>query len=155
MIGKTTRNNVGEFKVNNAGIYKRTALIVFLLAAPAGVIHAVSYFTNIPNLLPFDLKWEDIAINYDEPDYVGIDVRVDWGREWAGKTTEAEIREMIAGVLAVRTEFYRIEFHDLPGEQVDVTFVVGLNSYGPFPPNQMQAGIKSAVIALKMVKGSG
>jgi hypothetical protein len=60
---------------------------------------------------------------------------------------------VIANTLKHQTEFYRFEFHDMPGGRIDVTFVVGPNSYGPFPPSRMVAGVNSALVALRMTNG--
>ena len=64
--------------------------------------------------------------------------------------TQASLRDAIAATLKPQTELYHFEFDSQQGEQIGVTFIVGPNRYGPFAPAQMTAGIKSALIALRM-----
>lgn len=153
MIGGPIRNKSGDAKMDSVGFPTRVIAVILLLAAPAGILHALSYFYNNPYLQPYDLDWKGFASSGEELGFARIDVHVNWGRDWTGATTKEELYDVIAGKLKIRTEFYRVEFIDLPGTQVDVTFIVGSNRYGPFAPNQMAAGIAPAVMALKMTAG--
>ncbi len=134
----------------------RVIIATLFLSTPAVAIHILSNYYDAPHLQPLALTKESVAAaeNGNEGNgFARIDVRVDWGNDWAGMMTQTRLREVIAKTLEPQTEFYHFEFDNLPGEQIDVTFVVGPNSYGPFPPSRMIAGIKSALIALRMTNG--
>lgn len=137
--------------MDDDGFPIRIVAIILFLAAPAGIIYILSHFYDNPYLQPLDLNWKEVAATGEELGFARIDVHINWGQDWSGTTTRAELHDMIAATLEAKTEFYRFEFHDQPGENIDVTFVVGSNSYGPFPPRQMIEGIKPAILALKMV----
>lgn len=79
-----------------------------------------------------------------------IDVQVVWGNDGIGPMSRAQLSELITKTLSHQTELFHLEYDSVPGELTEVTFVVGRNSYGPFLPSQMAAGIKSALIALRM-----
>ena len=134
----------------------RVITVVMCLAAPAVTIHIASDIYNAPYLKPLALTEESVAAagaRSEGETHVTIDVLVDWGSDWAGSATQESFREILAKTLEPQTKLYHIEFEEIPGELIYVTFVVGHNSYGPFPPSQMVSGIQSALVALRMTNG--
>lgn len=144
-----------KFSMGNSNLIR---LFVFALipALPVAIVWTYSGYYQDPYLLPLEsTKASSTAVRERkvEENLATIEVNVDWGSDWTGSMTQAKLRELVASALGHQTEFYRFNFEDQPGEQVDITFVVGPNSYGPFPPGQMISGIKSALIALRMTNG--
>jgi len=154
MIDYSIRNRIENFEMRSDSFPTRIIAIVLLLAAPAGIIEVLSYFSDDPYLQPLDLKWEGIAASGEQLGFATIDVRVNWGEDYNGAMTQTELRDMIATTLESQVDYYRFEFHEQPGSQIGITFVVDANSYGPFPPSQMITGIKSAIIAVRMANNS-
>ena len=134
----------------------RALLVVVLFAAPALTIRAISEYYGDQNLLPLAQTRETRAETYEGSDSKGfarIDVRVEWPRGWTGSMTQQSLKDVISNTLKHQTEYYRIEFIEQMGEQIEVTFDVGPNSYGPFPPGRMLDGIETALVALRMTNG--
>ena len=131
----------------------RVLLVIFILASPALAARILSEFFDVQYLQPLAITKESVEA-YEEATegdgFVIVDVSVAWGRDWTGTLTQAQLRETISKTLAHQTELYRFSFEDVEGEDIGVTFTVGPNSYGPFPPGQTARGIKSALLALKM-----
>lgn len=131
----------------------RPLLIVFALAAPALIQNAASHFTDNPYLRPLGITAEDIARSGEKlGDGPWIDVKVAWGRDFAGPLTRDALRETITRAIAYRTNRYYVAFDERPGARVDVTFEVGRNHFGPFPPGGMAQGIELAFSAFDMVE---
>ena len=134
----------------------RVITVVLCLAAPAVTIHILSDIYNAPYLKPLALTEESVAAagaRSEGETHVTINVLVGWGSDWEGSTTQESFRQILAKTLEPQTKLYYIEFEEMPGQNIDVTFFVGHNSYGPFPPDQMVSGIQSALIALRMTNG--
>lgn len=139
---------------NDTGLL-RPLMIVFLLAAPAVAQRVLSYFIDDPYLQPLALTVEGLAAAGEEiGDGTWINVQVGWGRDFEGAMTEDRLRGVIAKALAHRTDRFYFVVRDQPGDAVEVSFFVGANRYGPFPPSAMVGGINSALMALSMAKAS-
>ncbi|WP_299852349.1 hypothetical protein [uncultured Roseovarius sp.] len=144
-----------KFSMGNSNLI-RLLVVALIPALPVAIVSIYSNLYEDPYLLPLEpTKINRAAVREGrvEEDLATIEVNVGWGSDWTGSMTQVRLRELVAAVLEHRTEFYRFKFEDQPGEQVNITFVVGPNSYGPFPPDQMISGIKSALIALRMTNG--
>ena len=134
----------------------RLSVVALIPALPVATVNIYSNVYEDPYLLPLEPTKVNRTADRKgrmEEGLATIEINVDWGSEWTGSMTQARLRELIASALGHQTEFYHFNFEDQPGEQVDITFVVGPNRYGPFPPGQMISGIKSALIALRMTNG--
>ncbi len=156
MPDRLTGDASDEAKMDKKGGIIRAVLIILVLATPAVSISIFSSYYDVPYLKPLGLTKENLAaaeMGRNGRDFARIDVQVGWGRDWAGTMTQARLRQVLAATLEQQTDFYHFEFEDKPGRQIDVTFIVGPNSYGPFAPGGMVAGIKSALIALRMTNG--
>ena len=131
----------------------RTLLVIFLLAAPATALKIASFFSDNPYLQPLALTREGLAA-FGEGGFDGatthVEIRVNWGRGWPGPLTRAQLRTTLTDAIAPWTDRYRFDFHNGKGTDVTVTFIVGPNRYGPYPPGQLANGLNTALIALRM-----
>lgn len=142
--------------MENKGNFFRFILIIFLLAAPAVSIRLYSNYYNASHLQPLALTRESLGVGKRGRQGEGlarIDVQIRWGRDWTGSMTRSRLRDVISASLKHQTEYYYIDFHERSGAQVDITFIVGSNTYGPFPSNRFVSGLKSALVAQKMTNG--
>jgi hypothetical protein len=136
----------------------RYSIYIFLFAAclvvtlPALGLGVLSYFTNNPYPRPLAITREKLAGIEGQTQFISIFVYVDWGRERTGGATKADLSQMISNTLEFRTSDYVLKFKEVPGDGIDVTFVVGPNRYGPYPPGRMIEGIVLALAALDMTK---
>lgn len=135
----------------------RPAVILFVLAAPAVGVRIASHFSDDPYLQPLALTSERIASAGERREGEGlaaVEVRVDWGRDWAGAMTQADLRGTIARSLASQTDLFWFRFRETEGKRVGVSFRVGPNIFGPYPPGGMRDGIHSALVALGATNGA-
>ncbi|MFD1160338.1 hypothetical protein [Roseovarius aestuarii] len=136
--------------------YIRTLSVIAILALPALTIRLLSAQNEDLYLLPLAPTNEARLTDHEGKERKGfarIDVRVDWPQEGSETVTQAKLESQISKVLKHQTEFYKIEFTEQPGTRIDVTFTVGQNIYGPFPPEGMIEGIRVALVALRMTNG--
>lgn len=126
--------------------------ILLLTGLPATGAYFLYVFTKNPSLRPLGISQEKLAAVEGPAKSVSIQVHVDWGSDRTGAVTQADLRKLISGTLSTRTEDFIFEFNDVPGDQIGVTFVVGANRYGPFPPGRLIEGIVPALAALDMTK---
>ena len=134
----------------------RIILAILFLAAPALTIRFISSYYNAPHLQPLGITKENLAAvegGKQGDGMASIDVRIGWGRDFKGKLTQEKLRQLIEETLDHQTEYYHFMFDDMPGEEIEVTFVVGGNRYGPYPPSRMIDGMTPALIALRMNNG--
>lgn len=115
-------------------------------------ISFASYYYKAPHLKPLapSKKAPTTVEDVLNGGFSWIDVQVGWGIDWNGQMSQTQFSEIITKTLSHQTELYHLEYNSVPGDSIEVTFVVGENSYGPFLPSQMVTGIKSALIALRM-----
>lgn len=135
------------------GNLARILVAALVLATPAMLISFASYYYKVPHLKPLAPSKEVPTTVEDVLDghgFSSIDVQIGWGVDWNGPMSQAQFSEIITKTLSHQTELFHLEYNSVPGELIEVTFVVGGNSYGPFLPGQMVAGIKSALMALKI-----
>ncbi|MDU8929436.1 hypothetical protein RXV86_18770 [Alisedimentitalea sp. MJ-SS2] len=133
----------------------RPILIVVLLALPAVILKIASNYYDYPYLQPLDLTVEGLAKVGEGPEAgkSRIDVDINWGRDFDGRMTRAGLQSVIANSLESQTSYYRFNFRDAPGGQVEVRFRVKGNSYGPYAPGGMVRGIDAALMVLQMTNG--
>ncbi len=139
------------------GDYRYVILIIaicLILTLPAAGVGVLYYYTNDPSLRPLAITREKLADIDGQTEYTLIFVHVDWGQEREGGMTKAEFRAMISDTLFFRTDDYIFKFKDVPGDEVSVTFVVGPNRYGPYPPARAIDGIVNALVALDMTRNA-
>lgn len=130
---------------------------VLVLAAPALALRLFSEYFDAPHLQPLGLTRENVAAvegGYDGLEFARVGVSVRWGRDWEGALTPARLRALIEAALETQTNYFNISLEEFAGREIGVTFAVGPNSYGPFPPDQITPGITSALMALKLTNGS-
>lgn len=135
------------------GNLARILAAIVVLATPAMFISFVSYYYKAPHLKPLAPSKEAPATVegvLDGSGFSRIDVHVGWGINRNGPMSQAQFSEIITKTLSHQTELFHLEYKSVPGELIEVTFVVGENRYGPFLPGQMVTGIKSALMALRM-----
>ena len=134
----------------------RVIAVVFCLAAPALSVRVLSELYGLQHLLPLGLIEQNLTAarknRYGETS-ARIDVTVGWGRDWTGATTREKLRDVLTRTLNAQTKMYDIAFEDVPGDRIGVSFAVGPNIYGPFPPSQMARGLQTALVALRMSNG--
>ena len=131
----------------------RVILIISFLALPAIGVRILSHYSSDPYLQPLALSAASMAGVENERGgnkFSKIVVHVNWGRESNGRLTKEGLREQLTKTLTRQTELFQIKFYDIPGRGIVITFVVGPNSFGPFPPAQISDGLNSALIALRL-----
>ena len=124
--------------------------ILTVVTFPALLMTIAFYITDNPSLRPLSVTVEKLAILEGSTDDVAIYVHVDWGQDRTGTATKADLHKLVSDVLGRRTDNYVFRFNDVPGDRIGVTFVVGPNRYGPYPPARMLDGIAPALVALDM-----
>ncbi len=132
--------------------YTMLFVIVFLAALPGGGAYLFYHFTKNPLLQPLGLTRERLAEIEGEGQYISIIVHLEWGRDYAGEMSHTELREIIRTAFFNRTDEVVFKYKEVPGDEIGVTFVVGPNRYGPYPPNRMIDGIIPSTVALEMLK---
>ncbi|MCF3593786.1 hypothetical protein LZG00_07210 [Rhodobacteraceae bacterium LMO-12] len=139
--------------MGDKGNLLRVILIIVFLAAPAVTVRILSNYSDAPYLQPLALTKKGISALETTQEGNGnarIDVHVNWGRETTGTLTQEQLHRLLTTTLSQQTEAYHLVFHDIPGKEIGVVFVVGSNRYGPYPPNIMLGGLNSALMALRM-----
>ncbi len=138
--------------MESARQYIRLFFVIAVLSLPTSAALLYHHVTKDPFFRPLGITKEQLASVAGQTEFVSIAVHVDWGGERAGGTTRAELRKLISDTLYTRTDDYFFKFRDVPGKRIGVTFVVGPNRYGPYPPARLIDGIGPALAALKMTK---
>jgi len=124
--------------------------ILTVVTLPAILMTIAFYITENPTLRPLGVTQEKLAVLEGQTNSIAIYVYVDWGRDRTGTATKADLHKMVSDVLVRRTDNYVFRFNDVPGDRIGVTFVVGPNRYGPYPPARILDGIIPALVALNM-----
>lgn len=124
----------------------------FVLALPALGLFVAHKITDNPLLQPLGLDKDSIAEYERSATNASIFVHVNWGTEHPGTPTQQDLRNLVSSGMVNRTDNYVFRFKDVPGTKAEVTFVVGPNSYGPYPPASMINGIIPALAALELTQ---
>ena len=122
--------------------------IVISLTLPAIGALILYKITKDPYLRPLGLTKEEAATVDGPAEAISIGIQVSWGVD-QDSLTKDDLRQLISRTLSFRTEAFHFDFDDVHGTEIGVTFVVGPNRYGPFPPNRLIDGIVPALAALE------
>ncbi|UYV38517.1 hypothetical protein N4R57_05460 [Rhodobacteraceae bacterium D3-12] len=144
--------------MNDKYAFIRPALVILFLAAPAVSLKVVSTYSNDPYLQPLHITKESLAAAAMGDDFDGlaaIRVDVDWGQGFDGAMTRDRLRQMLSATLDAQTDYFMFKFRDVPGNRIGVSFTVGANHYGPYPPGGLTDGLYLALTALRMTNKSG
>ena len=126
--------------------------VILIPALPAAGSLLFYHFTKNPLLRPLGITREKLAEMDGQTDFLSIMVHIDWGEEQTDGPSKSQVREFISDVFSTRTDEVAFKFTDVPGDDMAITFVVGPNRYGPYPPDQMIEGVIPSTIALEMTK---
>ncbi len=132
--------------------YVMVAIFILVVALPGGGAFLYYHFTKDPLFQPLGITRERLAEVDGQTEFVSIGVHVDWGRDRTEGMTRMELRELVAYAFAPMIDEIYFKFLDADGDQIGVTFVVGPNRYGPYPPHRMVEGIVPASVALQMTQ---
>ncbi len=134
--------------------YMLLSAVIITLVLPAAGAFWLYYYTKNPYWRPLGITREKLAAVSREAKYVAISVVVDWGRDRMGGLSQDQLRAQISATLNMRTDDYFFRFREVPGNDIGVSFSVGPNLYGPYPPDRMIEGISPALEALEMTRNA-
>jgi len=125
----------------------------FILAFPALGLLIAYKITDNPLLQPLNLDKDAIA-DYERGGVAktSIFVHVNWGVDHPKSSTKNDLQNLVSSAMDNRTDNYVFRFRNVPGNKAEVTFVVGPNRYGPYPPAGMIRGIIPALAALELTE---
>ena len=126
--------------------------LIICVALPAGGALALYYFTGNPLLRPLGITQEKLADVDASPENASIMVEVKWGRDHKGRLTQSDVRCHVADAFKTNTDDFFFRFLEVEGETIGISFVVGSNRYGPYPPGRIINGMIPSLVALEMVK---
>jgi len=126
----------------------------------AGILIGLPSFATIAStLVAQNPSWRPFAITREllenDAEYTPRDmiaVQVDWGRDRVTEVTHADLRVLVDGILEKRTTDYFIRIREVEGEEIDISFLVGPSSFGPYTPRTLIYGIAPAIAALRANK---
>lgn len=131
---------------------RQNAIIFFvisLFAMPALGSLFLYNITGNPYLRPLAISRESLA-TFDGPTRtISIEVNVQYGVERSVSPSKEKLRQAIIKAFSGHTEAFHFKFVESSGDGIEVTFVVGPNRYGPYPPGSMSKGMIPALEALK------
>ncbi len=119
---------------------------IFLLALPAFGALALYKFTNNPYFRPLGISKDAVAAVDGQTSAVSIEIQVRWGINSRSSLSKVELRELISDTFSTRTDAFHFDISEVEGDNVRVTFIVGPNRYGPYPPGRMVDGIIPRVL---------
>ena len=132
--------------------YIMVAVFILVVALPGGGAFLYYHFTKDPLFQPLGITRERLAELEGQTEFVSIGVHVGWGRDRTEGMTKTKLRELVAYAFAPMIDEIYFKFEDVQGEEIGVTFVVGPNRYGPYPPNGIVEGVVPASVALRMTQ---
>ncbi len=120
------------------------------LTLPAASLTLYSVVTGDPNYRPLGVTAEALEFFVETNETAALGIHVAWGQDRTGSLTHADLRNFITDAIIRRTTDYYIKFHEVPGTGIGITFRVGVNRFGPYPPARMAEAIAPVTAALQM-----
>lgn len=127
-------------------------LLIALVALPGFGTLVLYKMTNNPHLQPLGLTQEGLQ-TYDAPEQVlSIEVKIRYGVERQRSPSRQALRQSIARAFSGHTTAFHFNMEDMRGDDIDVTFSVGPNAYGPFSLGAMNEGMLTVLDAQDYAK---
>ncbi|MDJ0825070.1 MAG: hypothetical protein QNJ16_06150 [Rhodobacter sp.] len=126
--------------------------LVVVAALPAIGAYLYYHYTKDPLLQPLGITRESLAEIEGPTEFVSIITHVDWGRDVSDTLSRNKLRELVRSAFATRTDDVVFRFNDVPGDEIEITFVVGPNRFGPYRPSQLIDGVIPSTVALQMTR---
>lgn len=129
--------------------------LIICVALPAAGSLTLYFVTGNPLLRPLGITQEKLSDVDASPENASIMVEVGWGRDYAGRMTQSDVRRFVVNAFKTNTDDFFFRFRDVEGQAIGISFVVGANRYGPYPPGRIINGMIPSLVALKMVSQTG
>ena len=129
----------------------RTIIILALLAPsiPVMGIYAYGYFSGQPVWQPIGLTRELVARTNPTGSDATIRIEFNWGAE---RTSDRDkFLAKLDKAVSARTDNFYFDVNDVPGNLADITFHVGVSSFGPYPPHRVADGLQLALTARQIL----
>ncbi len=125
--------------------------IIFAVALPATAAYLYYRATKDPTLRPLGVTKEELAATLGDEHVLDIVVEIDWGQNRMLATPKSEVEQAISQTLSAFALDHRFRHRDVPGEAVQITYVVAHNRFGPYTPVRAAEGIRAAVAAMQIM----
>lgn len=127
-------------------------LLVLATALPASAALMLYKFTGDPTLQPFGLTKNSLTEGDSAQAMLEIVVRLDWGVDVPASILRNDIRQQLGKALGIYDIDFRLNFKAVPGKEINVTFVVEHNEFGPYRFQNASHGITAALAAFRSMK---
>ncbi len=127
-------------------------LMVLLVALPALGAMALYRYTKNPYLQPLGITQAKVEVVNQQTETVSIEVLIRHGVDRRASPSKSDVRKLISDALTTRTSAFFFKFEEMIGSEIDVTYIVGANRYGPLTLGEFAEGMKSALAALEYTR---
>jgi hypothetical protein len=127
-------------------------VLVLATALPASAALMLYKFTGDPTLRPFGLTKNSLAEGDNAQAVLEILVQLDWGVDVPATVLRDDVRQRLGNALDIYDIDFRLKFSSVPGPEINVTYVVEHNQFGPYRFHNASQGIPSALAAFRAMK---
>jgi len=126
------------------------AILGLLVATPATLAMGYYLVSGDPRVRPLAVTRESLAFIEGFTSGVQIVTTVAWGRDSQTQFDRETLKQTLVGAFYAHGEETIIEFEEVPGDRILITYTVGQNTYGPAEIDRAVAGVRAAVDAYRI-----
>lgn len=127
-------------------------ILILGVTLPAASAFLLYKYTGDPTLRPFGLTKNSLAQGDGHQAMLEILVQVDVGSDSSALLTNSDIQQRLTDALDIYEVDFRLKIRRVPGNGINVTYIVKHNKFGPYRIVDASGGIPAALAALRAMQ---
>ena len=124
--------------------------IILAVTLPEAIALGFYYYTGDPTLLPLGITETSLSEAKIAQNTRAITVFIEWGADATTPNSRNQVGKALHQAMRIYDVEYRLRFRTVPGEAVQIHFLVDSNRIGPYGLHNVAAGIPLALAAFRI-----
>ena len=124
--------------------------IILAVTLPEAIALGFYYYTGDPTLLPLGITKTSLSEAPVARNTRAITVFIEWGADATTPNSRNQVGKALHQAMRIYDIEYRLRFRTVPGEAVQIHFLVDSNRIGPYALHNVAAGIPLALAAFRI-----
>ncbi len=128
--------------------------LIAAVTLPEAVALSFYYYTGDPTLLPIAITKTSLSEAKVAQNARAITVLIEWGADATTPNSRDQVGTALNQAMRIYDVEYRVRFRDVPGQAVQIHFLVDSNRIGPYALHNVAVGIPLALTAFRIGKAA-
>lgn len=124
-------------------------ILIPAIALPEAAALLLYKYTGDPTFRPFGISKNSLDQSDGQQAMNEVLVHIDWGAKVNSAISRQDVQHQIRKALDIYNIDFRLKFNNVTGQEINVTYIVEHNKFGPYLFQNASRGISAAVTAYR------